>query len=281
MSSCIQQTTLAGLLRPARIRHTVYNCTGYDYDTVPRRRLLLTTVALGLASLAGCSSETSGPQATDETASNEPDPTNATNEQPDDAAEPRVAVFNITAAENTTYLTNETITPTATVENTGNVTGTQRVELIYNGTVLKTEELELAPGDEHTVTTEQTPETFELGANEVTVVTEQDETVFSITIERAGPGVDAIDIVQHELVVDQGYSTNVYVEGSAANNANQAAATIELTVHLYDSNGARTGRYTDEVTSLAANAETEFSVDILKDPDEFEEYKISVTSVEY
>jgi uncharacterized protein YcfL len=248
---------------------------------VPRRRLLLTTVALGLASLAGCSSETSGPQATDESASNEPDSTNATNEQPDDAAEPRVAVFNITAAENTTYLTNETITPTATVENTGNVTGTQRVELIYNGTVLKTEELELAPGDEHTITTEQTPETFELGTNEVTVVTEQDETAFSITIERAGPGVDAIDIVQHELVVEQGYSTNVYVEGSVANNANQAAATIELTVYLYDSNGTQTGRYTDEVTSLAANTETEFFVDILKNPDEFEEYKISVTSVEY
>jgi hypothetical protein len=248
---------------------------------VPPRRLLLTTVALGLASLAGCSSETSGPQATDESADNEPESTNATNEQPADAAEPRVAVFNITAAENTTYLTNETITPTATVENTGNATATQRVELLYNGTVLKTEELELAPGDEYTITTEQTPEMFELGANNVTVATEQDETAFFVTIERAGPGLDAIDIVQHELVVDQGYSTNVYVEGSVANNADQAAATIEITVRLYDSNGTQTGRYTDEVTSLAANTETDFFVDIHKDPDEFEEYESSVTSVEY
>lgn len=66
-----------------------------------------------------------------------------------------------------------------------------------------------------------------------------------------------------------------------ANNADQAAATIELTVRLYDSNGTQTGRHTDEVTSLAANAETAFFVDFRKDPDEFEEYESSVTSAEY
>ena len=276
-------------LRPRRLatetarstRHTAFTHAGRDCDTVTHRRLFLTTVALGCASLAGCSSGTSGPQATDESASNETDSMNATNEHAGDAAESRIAVFNVTAAENTTYLTNETITPTATVENTGNATGTQRVELLYNGTVLKTEELELAPGDEYTITAEQAPETFEIGSNQLAVVTEQDETAFSVTIERAGPGVDAIDIVQHELVVDQGYSTNVYVEGSVANNADQAAATIEVTVRLYGSDGTQTGRYTDEVTSLTANANTDFFVDILKDPDEFEEYEISVTSVEY
>ncbi|ESS05021.1 MAG: hypothetical protein A07HR67_00372, partial [uncultured archaeon A07HR67] len=135
-----------------------------------RRRLFLTTVTLGLASLAGCSSETSDPQATDENASDEPDsantsdesdPTNATSEQAADADDSGEAVFTVTNTENATYLTNETITTTATVENTGNLTGTQRVELIYNGTVLQAEEVELAPGDEHTITTEQDPETFE------------------------------------------------------------------------------------------------------------------------
>jgi len=262
-------------------RHTAFTHAGRDCDTVTHRRLFLTTVALGCASLAGCSSETSGPQATDDSASSETDSMNATNEHAGDAAESRIAVFNVTAAENTTYLTNETITPTATVENTGNATGTQRVELLYNGTVLKTEELELAPGDEYTITAEQAPETFAIGSNQLAVVTEQDETAFSVTIERAGPSVDAIDIVQHELVVDQGYSTNVYVEGSVANNADQAAATIEVTVRLYGPDGTQTGRYTDEVTSLTANAKTDFFVDILKDPDEFEEYEISVTSVEY
>ena len=276
-------------LRPRRLatetarstRHTVFTRAGRDHDIVTHRRLFLTTVALGCASLAGCSSETSGPQATDDSASSETDSMNATNEHAGDAAESRIAVFNVTAAENTTYLTNETITPTATVENTGNATGTQRVELLYNGTVLKTEELELAPGDEYTITAEQAPETFAIGSNQLAVVTEQDETAFSVTIERAGPSVDAIDIVQHELVVDQGYSTNVYVEGSVANNADQAAATIEVTVRLYGPDGTQTGRYTDEVTSLTANAKTDFFVDILKDPDEFEEYEISVTSVEY
>lgn len=276
-------------LRPRRLatetarstRHTAFTHAGRDCDTVTHRRLFLTTVALGCASLAGCSSETSGPQATDDSASSETDSMNATNEHAGDAAESRIAVFNVTAAENTTYLTNETITPTATVENTGNATGTQRVELLYNGTVLKTEELELAPGDEYTITAEQAPETFAIGSNQLAVVTEQDETAFSVTIERAGPSVDAIDIVQHELVVDQGYSTNVYVEGSVANNADQAAATIEVTVRLYGPDGTQTGRYTDEVTSLTANAKTDFFVDILKDPDEFEEYEISVTSVEY
>ena len=277
----MQQSTLAALLRPACTRHTVFIHAGRDCDTVTHRRLFLTTVALGCASLAGCSSGTSGPQATDESTSNETDSMNATNEQADNAAESRIAVFNVTAAENTTYLTNETITPTATVENTGNATGTQRVELLYNGTVLKAEEPELAPGDEYTITAEQASETFEIGSNQLAVVTEQDETAFSVTIERAGPGVDAIDIVQHELVVDQGYSTNVYVEGSVANNADQAAATIEVTVRLYGSDGTQTGRYTDEVTSLTANANTDFFVDVLKDPDEFEEYEISVTSVEY
>lgn len=255
-----------------------------------RRRLLITTVALGLAPLAGCSSETADPQATDENAgdesdstntSDEPDSTNATSEQADDATESGEAVFTVTATENATYLTNETITATATVANTGNLTGTQRVELIYNGTVLQAEEVELAPGDEQTITTEQAPETFEVGANELTVVTEQDETPLSVTIERAGPGVDAIEIAQHELVVDEGYSTDVYVEGSVVNNADQTAATVEITVRLYDSDGTQTGRYTDEVTSLAANAEKELFVDIFKDPDEFEEYEISVTSVEY
>lgn len=255
-----------------------------------RRRLLITTVALGLASLAGCSSETADPQATDENASDEPDSTNtsdepdstnATSEQADDAEESGEAVFTVTATENATYLTNETITTTATVENTGNLTGTQRVEVVYNGTVLQAEAVELAPGDEHTITTEQAPETFEVGANELTVVTEQDETPLSVTIERAGPGVDAIEIARHELVVDEGYSTDVYVEGSVVNNADQTAATVEITVRLYDSDGAQTGRYTDEVTSLAANAEKELFVDIFKDPDEFEEYEISVTGVEY
>jgi len=277
----MQQSTLAALLRPVCTQHTVFAYAGRDCVTVTQRRLFLTTVALGCASLAGCSSGTSGPQDTDESASNETDSMNATNEQADEAAESRIAVFNVTAAENTTYLTNETITPTATVENTGNATGTQRVELIYNGTVLKAEEPELAPGDEYTITAEQASETFEIGSNQLAVVTEQDETAFSVTIERAGPGVDAIDIVQHELVVDQGYSTNVYVEGSVANNADQAAATIEVTVRLYGSDGTQTGRYTDEVTSLTANAETDFLVDVLKDPDGFEEYEISVTSVEY
>ena len=255
-----------------------------------RRRPLLTTVALGLASLAGCSSETADPQATDESASDEPDSTNtrdesdstnATSEQAADAKESGEAVFTVTATENATYLTNETITTTATVENTGNLTATQRVEVIYNGTVLQAEEVELAPGDEHTITAEQVPETFEVGANELTVVTEQDETPLFVTIERAGPGVDAIDITRHELVVDEGYSTDVYVEGSVANNADQSAATVEITVRLYDSEGTQIGRYTDEVTSLAADTETEFFVDIFKDPDEFEEYEISVTSVEY
>lgn len=246
-----------------------------------RRRLLLTTVTLGIGSLAGCSSETTDTQATDENASDESDSVNATSEQADDTEESGTAVFTVTAMENATYLTNETITTTATVENTGNLTGTQRVELTYNGSVLRAEEVELAPGDEHTITTEQEPETFELGANELSVVTEQEQKPILLTIERAGPGVDAIDITRHELVVDESYSTDVYVEGSVANNADQTAATVEITVRLYDSDGTQTGSYIDEVTSLAANTETEFFVDIFKGPDEFEEYEIRVTSVEY
>ncbi len=251
-----------------------------------RRRVLLTTTAVGLVSIAGCSGGTADVEDTDgngssEATGDEPGSTDATAERDEGSEDAGEAAFMIATTQNATYLTNETVNTTATVENTGNSTGTQRIELIYNGTVLGGEEVELAPGAEHTISMEYDPETFELGDNELTVVTEQDQKPMRVTVERAGPGTDEIEIRQHELVVSEGYSTDVYVEGSVANNADHPARTVEVTVRVYDSDGDQMGSYTDEVTSLAANTETEFFIDIFKHPDEFKEYDIRITSAEY
>jgi hypothetical protein len=251
-----------------------------------RRRHLLVTTAVGVVSIAGCSGGTADVEGTDgngngEATGDERDSTDATAERDDGSEDAGEAAFIVTTTQNATYLTNETVATTATVENTGNATGTRRIELIYNGTVLDGAEVELAPGDEHTINGEYDPETFELGDNELTVVTEGDRKPMRVTVERAGPGTDEIEIRQHELVVSEGYSTDVYVEGSVANDADQPARAVEVTVRVYDSDGDRTGSYTDEIPSVAASAEAEFFIDVFNDPDEFEEYDVRVTGAEY
>jgi len=248
------------------------------------RRFLVAAAATGLVPVAGCSGERSETAPTDGSADddapgNESDSDAAAGGGDGDAA--GAAVFTVTAATNATGRSDEAIAVTATVENTGDAVGTQRVEVVYDETVLESTTPELGPGDEHVITAEIAPGTLDVGENELTVVTERDSEPLSVTVERAGPGTEAVEVLRHELVVSRGYSTDVRVEGAVVNNADRTARSVEVTVRVYDADGGRVGRYTDEIDSVAPDAEAEIFVDVFADPDEFESYDVDVTGVDF
>lgn len=244
------------------------------------RRFLLAATAVGITSVAGCSGERSGAPADGDPPGDGSDPAAEAGEE-DDAEETGTAVFTVTAVTNATGRSDETIVATATVENTGDATATQRIELVHDGTVLESDDPELAPGDEHVITAEIAPGTLNVGETELAVVTEAESRPLLVTVERAGPGTDDIEVLRHELVVSRGYSTNVRVEGTVVNNADRTARSIEVTVRVYDANGDQAGSYTDEIDSVAPGAEAELFVDVFADPDEFESYDVGVTGVDF
>jgi len=235
---------------------------------------------VGIASIAGCSGERSETPADDDSSGDGPEPNTSAGEG-GDADETGTAVFTVTAVTNATGRSDETIVATATVENTGDATGTQRIDLVHDETVLESDDPELAPGDEHVITAEIPPGTLDVGETELAVVTEAESRPLLVTVERAGPGTDDIEVLRHELVVSRGYSTDVRVEGGVINNADRTARSVEVTVRVYDADGDQVGSYTDEIDSVAPDAEAELFVDVFADPDEFESYDVGVTGVDF
>ena len=100
--------------------------------------------------------------------------------------------------------------------------------------------------------------------------------------EVSAASAEDIEIVEHELVVEQGeYSTDRYVEGIIANNAETEASYIEVVVRTYDSDGNQLESYSDSTTNLAANTNWSFSVDLYTATDEFDDYDISIGDVSF
>jgi len=50
------------------------------------------------------------------------------------------------------------------------------------------------------------------------------------------------------------------------NNADRTARSVEVTVRVYDADGDQVGSYTDEIDSVAPDAEAELFVDVFADP---------------
>ena len=250
------------------------------YTYMTSRRFLLAATAAGITSVAGCSGERSEAPADGDPPGDESDPAAEAGEE-DDTEETGAPVFTVTGVTNATGRADETIVATATVENTGDATGTQRVELVHDETVFESGDPKLAPGDEYVITAEIAPGTLDVGETELAVVTEAESRPLLVTIERVGPSTDDIEVLRHELVVSRGYSTDVRVEGTVVNNADRTARSIEVTVRVYDAAGDQVGSYTDEIDSVAPDAEAELFVDVFADPDEFESYDVGVTSVDF
>lgn len=100
--------------------------------------------------------------------------------------------------------------------------------------------------------------------------------------EVSAASAEDVEIVEHELVVEQGgYSTERYVEGIIANNAETEASYIEVVVRTYDSDGNQLESYSDSTTNLAANTNWSFSVDLYTATDDFDDYDISIRDVSF
>jgi hypothetical protein len=251
-----------------------------------RRKFIGSLATVGTAAVAGCSREDpdfeegGSSDSTENSGDSEEDGTDDENES--EAEETSEAVFEVTNTQDGTYLTNEEAYIRATIENTGNLAGEQNIELIVDGEVVGEGEIELEAGEEYQIESGFSSGTFEPGEYEYTIATEDDEGSLILTIEDSGPDKEEIELLEHELVIDDGQTwTDVYVEGLVANNADSVVSYVEVTVRVYDSDGNQLDRYIDNTTELAPNTNWAFQVSIREDPDSFEEYDIAVGDVRY
>jgi len=206
--------------------------------------------------------------------------TDITYTEPEETGE---AVFEITDTDSgASFLSTEEITLGGVVENTGDATGTQTVELIDGQGNTIDSEVELEPGETYDAVATWGANALEPGDYTFELVTEDDSETFTVTVEQGGPSEEDIELVDHELVVDEGeFTTDVTVEGTVSNNADTIASYVEVTVRIFDSSGSQLETYFDNISDLAADTDWEFEVMILESPDEFDDYDIAVEDVRF
>lgn len=96
------------------------------------------------------------------------------------------------------------------------------------------------------------------------------------------PTEEDIEITEQELVVEEGeYTTDVYVEGIAKNNADSEASSISVEVTTFDSAGNQLETYSDYTSGLPPNETWAFKTNIYQEPDEFDEYEIAIGSASF
>jgi len=194
------------------------------------------------------------------------------------------AVFEVIDTDDgATFLSSEQNQIGGVVENTGDATAEKEIGLYENeDEPIDVVEVELAPGE-----TFEARVTWDEGAIEpdeylLILSTEDDTETFTVTVEDDGPSAEDIELLEHDYVVDEGeYTTDVYVEGRVANNADTMADYVEVTVRVYDSSGAQLESYIDNTSDLAANTDWVFEVNIFEDPDDIDDYDVAVEDIRF
>lgn len=159
----------------------------------------------------------------------------------------------------------ETLTVTAQVENTGNVSGTQTIELSDFGgkTVDVAENVSLSPGESTTVSLNWSTNDPDTGTDNVTVHSENDTANASVTVTTAT--VDSVTVTLEDSVITTAENTSVVVEATytkgttrtitddaAINVTNETVATV-----VNDTVVGRNPGSTHVVASLANETDAE------------------------
>ena len=192
-------------------------------------------------------------------------------------------------ATNSPVVQGEPIDVTATVENTGDETGTQRVELSLDGQVFDSTTVTLEPGDSETVTftweTANRPTgtytagvTTEDGASDATEVTVLDPATFVVNVTRTNSPVVEGDSLDVTATVENGGearatqtidllvggtavdSTTVTLEPGESGTVTLSWATIEGDAGEYTA--AVAGEDSEDTDRIAVQGPATFAVDI-------------------
>ena len=100
--------------------------------------------------------------------------------------------------------------------------------------------------------------------------------------EDDGPSEEDIEIVEHEMVIDEGdFMDDIYVEGIVSNNADTMASYVQVTVRVYDGDGNQLDSYIDNTSDLAADTTWAFEVVIVEDAEDIDDYDIAVEDIRF
>jgi len=245
-----------------------------------------------MVALAGCSDEDpefeEGDVPEDDDEEPEKEETEADEESEtqddDDGSEEGEAVFEIVDTdEGTTFLSSEEQELGGIVENTGDATGEKEIGLYDDAeNLIDGAEVELEPGETFYASVTFNPGAFEPGEYVAILSTEDDTENFSFTVEDDGPSEEDIEIVEHEMVIDEGdYMDDIYVEGIVSNNADTMASYVQVTVRIYDGDGNQLDSYIDNTSDLAADTTWAFEVMILEDAEDIDDYDIAVEDIRF
>ncbi len=177
------------------------------------------------------------------------------------------ANFSTTYAVNeTSPLTNETVGITATVENTGDVEGTETVEFVIDGTVVDTQQVTVAATSSKTVTYNTT---LDRGTHDVTV-----NGLDPVTVTALAPANVSVDYsvapltaLTNETVsvsvsvsnsgdVAANQTLNISVDGTVVDSRTKEVAGTSLETYTYDLGTLDRGTHDVTVNGLAATTVT-------------------------
>jgi len=243
-----------------------------------KRRNVLIGVG-GMIAIAGCSSE--DPEFEEGNVDDSESETDDSESEPESTGD---VIFEIIDTDNgMTSPASEELEIGGVVENTGDATGEKGVALYdEEQEFIDGVEVELEPGETFDAGVTFDPDTFEPGEHVVYLATDDDDESISFTVEDDGPSEEDIELLEHDYVVDEGeFTTDVYVEGRVANNADTMADYVEVTVRVYDSSGAQLESYIDNTSDLAANTDWVFEVNIFEDPDDIDDYDVAVEDIRF
>ena len=173
-------------------------------------------------------------------------------------AQPDDPFFRVTDFETPdTAFTDEDVPIEATIENIGDLEGTQSIELRADGSVATSEDATLAPNETTTVTT--TLSDLEAGDLEVSAVTANQTDTATIDIANRQPAFLAIDAIDTPDTVDSGDDATVTVD--ITNTGDQAADDRAITVSYAGTTASET------VSTAAGESDTvTISVPIEEEP---------------
>ena len=95
--------------------------------------------------------------------------------------------------------------------------------------------------------------------------------------ENDGDDGPQLEILEHELVIEQNLIDDVRVEGIVENQSDEMLSYVEVRVRVYDEDGNQLDRYFTNTSDLDAGQTWAFEVMILEDADDVADYDIVVT----
>lgn len=88
-----------------------------------------------------------------------------------------------------------------------------------------------------------------------------------------------LELLEDELVVEEtDYgSKEVYIRGVVKNNSDSIQDYVQVKARIYNADGQQLDSYMDNTTDLAGGAEWPFEIMVMEDPEEVDDYDISVS----